>query len=89
MAMKINLMDALTRSMALVPCDCCGERRPVSRCVAYGIETYACAECRGGLEQCPQCAAFFARFRCSAAMDGECDCPRCQGYCTCNERETR
>lgn len=37
-------------------------------------------------ERCPQCAAFFARFRCSAASHGECDCPRCQGYCTCNER---
>jgi hypothetical protein len=36
--------------------------------------------------ECSHCAAFFARFRCSAATHGECDCPRCQGYCTCNER---
>jgi hypothetical protein len=30
---------------------------------------------------CPRCEKFFAQFRCSAATHGECDCPRCQGYC--------
>jgi hypothetical protein len=29
-------------------CDCCGGQRPLTRCWAYGIETYACEECRGG-----------------------------------------
>lgn len=28
-------------------CDCCGEQKPqLTRCIAYGIETFACAECR-------------------------------------------
>lgn len=33
---------------------------------------------------CKHCRKFFARFRCSADSHGECDCPKCQGYCTCN-----
>jgi hypothetical protein len=29
-------------------CDCCGKRRPVSRCWAPGgLETWACDECQG------------------------------------------
>lgn len=28
-------------------CDCCGKMRPLSKCWAYGIETWACDECRG------------------------------------------
>ena len=31
-------------------CDCCGQSTPralISRCWAYGIETYACPVCRG------------------------------------------
>jgi len=28
-------------------CDCCGQKRPLSRCWPMGIETYACDECRG------------------------------------------
>lgn len=27
-------------------CDCCGEKRPLTRCWPMGIETYACDECR-------------------------------------------
>ena len=34
---------------------------------------------------CRHCARFFARFRCNAP--GECDCPRCQGYCECGTGE--
>ena len=30
---------------------------------------------------------FFKRFRCGAATHGECDCPKCQGYCKCPEGE--
>lgn len=33
--------------MTLGQCDCCGETRALSPCIAYGIETSACAECRG------------------------------------------
>ena len=28
-------------------CDCCGKMRPLSQCWAFGIETWACEECRG------------------------------------------
>lgn len=28
-------------------CDCCGYFRPLSRTWAYGIETFACDQCRG------------------------------------------
>lgn len=28
-------------------CDACGQWAPVSKTFAYGIETYACDECRG------------------------------------------
>jgi len=31
---------------------------------------------------CQHCNKFFARYRCGAAT-GECDCPKCQGYCDC------
>lgn len=27
-------------------CDCCGKIREVTKCIAYGIETFACDECR-------------------------------------------
>jgi hypothetical protein len=37
------------------------------------------------MKLCPQCDAFFARYQCSAGSYGECDCPRCQGYCTCHK----
>lgn len=32
-------------------CDCCGKNRPLSRCWASGIETFACDECRGFEEE--------------------------------------
>lgn len=32
---------------------------------------------------CCHCRRFFAQFRCAAATHGECDCPKCQGYCEC------
>ena len=28
-------------------CDCCGRQRELSRVWAFGIETFACEECRG------------------------------------------
>jgi hypothetical protein len=28
-------------------CDCCGRPAVLSRCIAYGIEIYACDDCRG------------------------------------------
>jgi hypothetical protein len=33
---------------------------------------------------CEPCQRFFAKFSCAAATHGECDCPKCQGYCKCN-----
>lgn len=33
-------------------CDCCGKRRELTRCwTSCGIETYACAKCRGEDEE--------------------------------------
>lgn len=34
-------------------------------------------------EPCDPCRRFFARYYCSAAKRGECDCPKCQGFCKC------
>jgi len=28
-------------------CDCCGHVKPLSRCWASGVETFACDKCRG------------------------------------------
>lgn len=33
--------------------------------------------------QCRHCAKFATVGRCSAATHLECDCPKCQGFCTC------
>ena len=33
--------------------------------------------------RCVACARYFLRYRCSARTHGECDCPKCQGYCRC------
>jgi hypothetical protein len=41
------------------------------------------AKLKSETPQCPECRKFFSRFRCSAATHLECDCPRCQGTCTC------
>jgi hypothetical protein len=39
----------------LASCDCCDAKvRKLYRCWAYGIETFACAKCRG-LEECANC----------------------------------
>jgi hypothetical protein len=39
----------------LKQCDCCAAMvRTLHRCFAYGIETYACAKCRG-LDECERC----------------------------------
>lgn len=39
--------DALASSMPdLVECDCCGKLAVLTRCEAFGIETFACDECR-------------------------------------------
>lgn len=38
--------------------------------------------------KCSYCQNFFARFSCaktSIFYNGECDCPRCLGYCECEE----
>jgi DNA (cytosine-5)-methyltransferase 1 len=40
-------------------------------------------------KQCAHCQAFFAQYRCAAESHGECDCPKCQGYCKCNEPEAK
>ena len=42
-----------------------------------------------GVYQCPTCSDYFqAKGRiCTALMMGDCDCPRCQGLCTCREGE--
>jgi hypothetical protein len=31
-------------------CDCCGKRRLLTRCWARAIETHACDECRGEVD---------------------------------------
>jgi len=35
--------------------------------------------------RCKYCEEFFSRFRCGKESHGECDCPKCQGYCKCDE----
>jgi len=37
------------------------------------------------MTQCRHCKKFFASYRCSKITHGECDCPKCQGYCKCPE----
>ena len=39
------------------------------------------AQDRAG-RSCKHCTEFFARFACAGGVQ-ECDCPKCQGYCTC------
>jgi len=36
--------------------------------------------------QCKHCKEFFAKYSCGADRYGECDCPRCQGYCECIDK---
>ena len=38
----------------------------------------------GPVKTCKRCTAYFSRFSCGASTVGECDCPRCQGSCTCS-----
>jgi len=35
------------------------------------------------MEQCKHCNKFFENYRCSQQTHGECDCPKCQGFCEC------
>ena len=35
--------------------------------------------------QCKHCTKFFSEYRCNASH-GECDCPKCQGFCTCSQQ---
>jgi hypothetical protein len=34
-------------------------------------------------KKCKPCEKFFSKYVCSARSHGECDCPKCQGYCQC------
>jgi hypothetical protein len=39
----------------------------------------------GDLTTCLKCRLYFTRFSCGANVgQGECDCPRCQGFCGCD-----
>lgn len=42
---------------------------------------------------CKHCRKFFKRYSCAkvgyGGFDGECDCPKCQGYCTCTTEPTK
>jgi hypothetical protein len=35
------------------------------------------------MPKCKHCEEFFKRFSCAKTTIGECDCPKCQGYCEC------
>ena len=37
--------------LKLGECDCCGDERPLRMVTAFGIDTAACAICRGGTEK--------------------------------------
>jgi hypothetical protein len=38
------------------------------------------------MSECRHCLAFRERgFICSALIHGECDCPKCQGFCECGQ----
>lgn len=37
------------------------------------------------MPKCKQCTDFFTKFQCGASLFGECDCPKCQGYCKCSQ----
>lgn len=37
--------------------------------------------------KCQACQKFFSRFQCGISLLGECDCPKCQGYCECNQTD--
>ncbi len=39
--------DAVMDTDPTGECDCCGRMRPLSRCWAGALETWACDECRG------------------------------------------
>lgn len=32
---------------------------------------------------CKHCEEFFKRYSCAKTTIGECDCPKCVGYCEC------
>ena len=34
-------------------------------------------------DKCPMCRDFFSKYRCNSPE--ECDCPKCQGLCECEE----
>lgn len=37
--------------------------------------------------KCKYCEQFFSKFSCGISLFGECDCPKCQGMCECNETD--
>lgn len=39
-------------------------------------------------KKCKSCEKFFSKYVCSARSHGECDCPKCQGYCRCPVQPT-
>jgi hypothetical protein len=46
-----GIKSCTTTSAIRAQCDCCGEfRYSITRCWAYGIETFACGACRGDPE---------------------------------------
>jgi hypothetical protein len=45
-ACEAEIAEAVDEVHGLADCDCCGKERPLSRCFSYGLETFACDECR-------------------------------------------
>lgn len=50
---------------------------------AVVAQAQAMVDAQPAAPTCPACQDFFSRFRCAAADHLECDCPRCQGLCSC------
>mgnify|MGYP003336941819 CR=1 FL=1 len=43
------------------------------------------AEKNQSVKKCKHCSKYFANYSCGKNINGECDCPKCQGFCQCKE----
>jgi hypothetical protein len=55
-------------------CEGCGMRADECECDSKG---------KAKQKECKYCKKFFAKYKCNAP--DECDCPKCQGMCECND----
>jgi len=90
----VSVLYAITKLLGYKECEPChGDGHTPCPCIDEGCAPDECETCDGygevldapkqdGDPKCEDCTTYFASYKCNKPL--ECDCPKCQGLCLCN-----